>query len=112
MKGKKKLMARSLAGVMSASMVLSLCPVSALAAADTVYKDGTYTGTATVQPDEYEDFSAYDISMDVTVTDGKVSSVAISDGCTIDRKNNPYVMDAMEGLGRMAFPELDLLFSF
>lgn len=97
MKGNKKLMARSLAGVMSASLVLSLCPVTALAAADTVYKDGTYTGTATVEPDEYLDFDAYGISMDVTVTEGKVSSVKVSDGCTIDRRNKPYVEDALNG---------------
>lgn len=32
MRGKKKLIVRSLAGAMSASMVLSLCPMTALAA--------------------------------------------------------------------------------
>lgn len=101
MKGKRKLMARSLASMMSASMVLSLCPVSALAAPDTVYTDGTYTGTATVEPNERHQFDAYDIAVDVTVTGGKVAGVAFSDTNEFgtERQNKLYSGDAMSGWG-------------
>lgn len=58
-----------------------------------------YTGTATTNPDEYNDFDAYDITMDVTVKDGVIQTVALNSGSTISADNQTYFTRALDGRG-------------
>ena len=58
----------------------------------------TVTETVKVNPDEDEDFNAYDLIVDVIVKDGKVQSVALNKDCTIKKSNKPYSEDAFNGM--------------
>lgn len=58
----------------------------------------TVTETVKVNPDEDEDFNAYDLIVDVVVKDGKVQSVALNKDCTIKKSNKPYSEDAFNGM--------------
>ena len=81
MKKRREFLTKTLAGAMVVAMTAGTMPVSALAASSvTKTKDGTYTGTATVVADEFEEFTNYPISVDVTVADGKITDVAFSEG--------------------------------
>lgn len=66
----------------------------------------TYTETVTVNPDEDEDFDAYALLVDVTVQDGKVTSVALNASNTFgDNKSNKRYSDKaakMELTGKTA----------
>ena len=70
--------ARLLSFVMALVMMVSLTYMPVSAADEITYKDGTYTKTVKVEPDEWEDFSAYDLSVDTVIENGKISSVALS----------------------------------
>ena len=108
MKKRREFLTKALAGAMVVAMTAGTMPVSALAASSvTKTKDGTYTGTATVVADEYEDFTNYPISVDVTVVDGKITDVAFSeenqfyvDGAdsTEIKKNKKLSTEAMKEL--------------
>ncbi len=58
----------------------------------------TVTETVKVNPDEDEDFNAYDLIVDVVVKDGKVESVALNKDCTIKKSNKQYSEDAFNGM--------------
>ena len=45
-------------------------------AAPEAKRSGTYTGTATCEPDEWEDFDAYTVSITVTFSDGAVTNIS------------------------------------
>ena len=68
------------------------------AASDVVYKDGTYTATASVTPDEDEEFDAYSGTVTVIVKDGKITAVSF-DG-DYDEDNDTYVGYALNGRTR------------
>ena len=68
------------------------------AASDVVYKDGTYTATASVTPDEDEEFDAYSGTVTVVVNDGKITAVSF-DG-DYDEDNDTYVGYALNGRTR------------
>lgn len=94
---------RLLPPILSAAMVMSMmsAPAQVLAQDGNVsYQDGTYTGYATVYPDMYEDFDAYDISVNVTVAGGTVSGVSYGTGATGD--NVSYANRALNGRGSYA----------
>ena len=59
-------------------------------------QDGTYTGTAECTPDGDGEFTKYNLSLSVTVEDGKIKSIdnVLGDG---DRKNKSYIGDATDG---------------
>lgn len=61
-------------------------------------KDGTYAVTVTVLPDEWEDFSEYTLTADVTFLDHKLSGI---DNLVIDSDatNKSYCMMAANGSG-------------
>lgn len=63
---------------------------------NSVYIDGTYNVTVPCQPDEDEDFEAYNISMNVTIHSDKIVAVTdiTGDG---DASNNTYVNRAANG---------------
>lgn len=80
-------------------MVAGLCPSTVFAAnSEDVAKvqDGTYTGTAECTPDGDGEFTKYNLSLSVTVEDGKIKSIdnVLGDG---DRKNKSYIEDATNG---------------
>ncbi|MCD8126517.1 MAG: FMN-binding protein [Clostridiales bacterium] len=81
---------------LSLLMILSLVPGTAFAEGDTSYEDGSYTGSATVEPDEDEDFDAYDITVKVTVENGAIASVAFASEIE-DEDNETYANKAMDG---------------
>ncbi len=74
---------------MAVMVVLNLTGLPA--AADTkTYEDGTWSGTATVNPDDDDDFDAYDIKINVTVKDGKISDVSLDSSTGISTGNSKY----------------------
>ncbi|MCU6762554.1 47 kDa membrane antigen precursor [uncultured Roseburia sp.] len=89
----KKLLSAGL----SLSIVMGMVPVTSLAAETAEYKDGTYGATATVEPDEDEDFDAYDIKVNVTITGGKVTAVEYADTDKIPQDSVTYADKAMKG---------------
>ena len=92
-------MVKKIASIMLASsLVFGMVAPTALA--DTTgakYKDGSYTGQASVLPDKDQDFDAYDIKVDVTVENGAVSKVDYSADTAIDPDNQAYANWAMNG---------------
>lgn len=59
-------------------------------------RNGTYTGTATVQPDEEEEFEPYTLSIDVTFKDGKAT--AISEPTISDNSMKSWCKRAYNGI--------------
>lgn len=57
----------------------------------------TYTGTATTEPDEDGDFTAYDITATVTVVDGKITGITASGA---EGENVPYFNKAKDGTSK------------
>lgn len=59
-----------------------------------------YTGSAICYPDEYEDFMKYDLSLEVVVTDGKVTGIQniIGSGKDYIRYNDQFISMAKNGI--------------
>ena len=96
-KGTIKIKAMTMAVAMS--MVAGLCPSTVFAAnSEDVAKvqDGTYTGTAECTPDGDAGFDEYNLSLSVTIKDGKIESITdiVGDG---NKKNKSYIDDAADG---------------
>lgn len=53
-------------------------------------RNGTYTGTATVHPDEDEDFEEYTLSVEVTFKDGKATAISEPTTSDSDKTNLSY----------------------
>ena len=83
----------------AAALVVGATPLRSFAQDDATYQDGVYTGTATVQPDEDEDFDAYDIEVNVTIQDGKITDIAYANADTFDSDNVSYANRALNGRG-------------
>lgn len=65
-------------------------------AEDSIYIDGTYAVTVPCEPDEDEDFEAYNLSMNVTILNDRIIDITdvISDG---DKINDRYIKNAANG---------------
>lgn len=65
-------------------------------AEDSIYIDGTYAVTVPCGPDEDEDFEAYNLSMNVTISNDRIIDITdiISDG---DKTNDRYIQNAANG---------------
>lgn len=65
-------------------------------AEDSVYIDGTYAVTVPCEPDEDEDFEAYNLSMNVTIANDRIIDITdvIGDG---DKTNDRYIKNAANG---------------
>ena len=87
---------KSVISIFLTASLIAGCTAFTSANAATVLKDGTYTQTVKVSPDEYEDFDAYDLTVDVEIVKGSVSSISIPDSNTYGgvRANKNYVSDA------------------
>ena len=97
--GKGTIKTKAMTMAVAMSMVAGLCPSTAFAAnSEDVAKvqNGTYTGTAECTPDGDGEFTKYNLSLSVTVEDGKIKSIdnVLGDG---DRKNKSYIEDATNG---------------
>ena len=97
--GKGTIKTKAMTMAVAMSMVAGLCPSTVFAAnSEDVAKvqNGTYTGTAECTPDGDGEFTKYNLSLSVTVEDGKIKSIdnVLGDG---DRKNKSYIGDATDG---------------
>lgn len=97
--GKGTIKTKAMTMAVAMSMVAGLCPSTVFAAnSEDVAKvqDGTYTGAAECTPDGDGEFTKYNLSLSVTVEDGKIKSIdnVLGDG---DRKNKSYIGDATDG---------------
>lgn len=65
-------------------------------AEDSIYIDGTYAVTVPCEPDEDEDFEAYNLSMNVTILNDRIIDITdvIGDG---DKTNDRYIKNAANG---------------
>lgn len=65
-------------------------------AEDSIYIDGTYAVTVPCEPDEDEDFEAYNLSMNVTIANDRIIDITdvIGDG---DKTNDRYIKNAANG---------------
>ena len=74
--GKGTIKTKAMTMAVAMSMVAGLCPSTVFAAnSEDVAKvqDGTYTGTAECTPDGDGEFTKYNLSLSVTVEDGKMT---------------------------------------
>ena len=99
--GKGTIKTKAMTMAVAMSMVAGLCPSTVFAAnSEDVAKvqDGTYTGTAECTPDGDGEFTKYNLSLSVTIKDGKIESITdiVGDG---NKKNKSYIEDAAEGVG-------------
>ena len=97
--GKGTIKTKAMTMAVAMSMVAGLCPSTVFAANSEVVakvQDGTYSGTAECTPDGDGEFTKYNLSLSVTVEDGKIKSIdnVLGDG---DRKNKSYIGDATDG---------------
>ena len=58
--------------------------------------DGTYTVSARVSPDAWEDFDAYTLKVTVTIKDDMITSVTVP-AAGIDARNHFYINRALNG---------------
>ena len=65
----------------------------------TVYKNGIYEGRALCRPDEDEDFTAYNLTLKVTVRDDKIVAVTDVKGDG-DSSNDRYILRAANGTSK------------
>lgn len=70
-------------------------------AEDSIYIDGTYAVTVPCEPDEDEDFEAYNLSMNVTIANDRIIDITdvIGDG---DKTNDRYIKNAANGTSTKA----------
>ena len=84
---KKNVETKVITIMMAASMAASICPVSAWAVTgDKVAKDGTYVSSAKIAKSD-DDWSDYDVTVSLTVENGKISKVDVTPGTTYDSEN-------------------------
>lgn len=98
--GKGTIKTKAMTMAVAMSMVAGLCPSTVFAAnSEDVAKvqDGTYTGKAKCTPDAAAGFDEYNLSLSVTIKDGKIESITdiVGDG---NKKNKSYIEDAAEGV--------------
>ena len=98
--GKGTIKTKAMTMAVAMSMVAGLCPSTVFAAnSEDVAKvqDGTYTGIAECTPDADADFDEYNLSLSVTIKDGKIESITdiVGDG---SKKNIRYIEDAADGV--------------
>lgn len=65
-----------------------------------IYQDGEYTALAVCEPDEDEDFTAYQLSVTVTIENDKIVALSniTGDG---DSQNASYIRRASEGTSKI-----------
>lgn len=96
---KNKIKAKLLTGIMSAALIVGLCPASAFAVTgDAVAQDGTYTSDFIDAVTNRTDWDTYGVKAEVTVTDGKIADINVTTDDRYDRANSIYLNTAKSGL--------------
>lgn len=99
--GKGTIKTKAMTMAVAMSMVAGLCPSTVFAAnSEDVAKvqDGTYMGTAKCTPNRRNQFDEYDLSLKVTIENGKIASINEVKG-NGDADNDDYISDAVNGYG-------------
>lgn len=92
---KNELINKTLAGLMIAAMTAGVCPTTAFAVmGGQVAKDDTYSKTVTVKADAYQDFEDYDVTVSLTVKDGKFTDITVTPVGELKKSNKLYFEDA------------------
>ena len=97
----KRVKTKAMAMAVAAAMAVDLCPVTAFAVTGSkVAEDGTYTATGHVtqtEEDDPEDWGEYDITVSLTVKDGKFEDIQVTPGGTYDSNvNKTYLSKAYD----------------
>ena len=97
----KRVKTKAMAMAVAAAMAVDLCPVTAFAVTGSkVAEDGTYTATGHVtqtEEDDPEDWGEYDITVSLTVKDGKFEDIQVTPGGTYDSSvNKTYLSKAYD----------------
>ncbi len=103
---RKKFMTKGVSLALAATTVISMTPSAAFAVTgDQVAADGTYSATASVLTDEADSWNDYDIDVNLSVSDGLISSITVTPGdAGYDSEGDPvnnksYQKKAMNGTG-------------
>lgn len=97
--GKGTIKTKAMTMAVAMSMVAGLCPSTVFAAnSEDVAKvqDGTYIGTAKCIPNRKNQFDEYELSLKVTIENGKIVSIDNVNG-NGDADNDDYISDAVNG---------------
>lgn len=97
--GKGTIKTKAMTMAVAMSMVAGLCPSTVFAAnSEDVAKvqNGTYTGTAKCSPNRKNQFDEYELSLKVTIENGKIVSIDNVNG-NGDADNDDYISDAVNG---------------
>lgn len=97
--GKGTIKTKAMTMAVAMSMVAGLCPSTVFAAnSEDVAKvqDGMYTGTAKCSPNRKNQFDEYELSLKVTIENGKIVSIDNVNG-NGDADNDDYISDAVNG---------------
>ena len=97
----KRVKTKAMAMAIAAAMAVDLCPVTAFAVTGSkVAEDGTYTATGHVtqtEDDDPEDWREYDVTVSLTVKDGKFEDIKVTPGDTYDSNvNKTYLSKAYD----------------
>ena len=97
----KRVKTKAMAMAVAAAMAVDLCPVTAFAVTGSkVAEDGTYTATGHVtqtEDDDPEDWREYDVTVSLTVKDGKFEDIKVTPGDTYDSSvNKTYLSKAYD----------------
>ena len=97
----KRVKTKAMAMAVAAAMAVDLCPVTAFAVTGSkVAEDGTYTATGHVtqtEEDDPEDWGEYDVTVSLTVKDGKFEDIQVTPGGTYDSSvNKTYLSKAYD----------------
>lgn len=105
MRKRREFLTKMFAGAMSAAMVVGTLPVTAMAVeGDKVAADGTYSAKKSVAYNdeaiawgEDEDWDLYDVTVNLTVKDGKFSDIVVEPSDDYDTSNRKYLGWAYTG---------------
>lgn len=97
----KRVKTKAMAMAVAAAMAVDLCPVTAFAVTGSkVAEDGTYMATGHVtqtEDDDPEDWREYDVTVSLTVKDGKFEDIKVTPGDTYDSNvNKTYLSKAYD----------------
>lgn len=97
----KRVKTKAMAMSVAAAMAVDLCPVTAFAVTGSkVAEDGTYMATGHVtqtEDDDPEDWREYDVTVSLTVKDGKFEDIKVTPGDTYDSNvNKTYLSKAYD----------------
>ena len=95
----KRVKTKAMAMAVAAAMAVDLCPVTAFAVTGSkVAEDGTYTETERVTQIGEDEWEEYNVTVSLTVKDGKFADIKVTPSDAYDSSDEPYLSDASEGI--------------